>query len=1023
MKKHRIHQSQEDIIAANSNATVSSIDKIPQKMEETTKAIKDLHHEVKDKSVEIEGFTGVVKNLKKNNATLNTLKEDINNPQKVVQKLEEVKSAGLITNKLLKEIKEKEVPKQEFPKEIGVNLKGISIITLKGDKGDTPTEKELVPIIKKLIPPPIAGYSPVKGKDYFDGKDYILTNKDKKEIAKTIDVPIIEKVIEKTETIVEKPIIKEVAMHDTPDEVVGKINSALKKIDPKAIRGLQEIYNTVDLIGKYPGEGAAVGGGTSKINYRDSTGVIISAHVTDIKFSTGITSSYSNGQITLSAAAGSGGHIIEDEGIPLTQRDTMNFVGAGVAVTDAGGKTIVTIGGGTPGGSDTQVQFNDGGVFGGDAGLVFNKTTNVLTTGEIYATAGYIQSAGTTPYFDLYESDTLKFGGIFMSGGKLNLYADSPGTIRLNNTLELNSNTINGNIVPSTGNTYYVGSGTLPYASLYLSNSGYIDFGNGTAFISNSGATTLFGTGVSNGVLSSFGNFDFVLQTGNATTGNITIVDGVNGDISINPNGSGVVVTDGTIRPATNDDGSLGISGTAFADLFLASGAVINFNAGNATITHSAGLLTSNVDIAVPDEVYGVGWNASLEVPTKNAVYDQMELKSNSSGALTQFVGNGNWKVWYSDGSGDVQELALGADGTFLKSNGAAVAPTFATPAGSGDMVLANAQTNSGIKTFLNTTMKLRNVANTFDGYFVNTNTADRIYTLKDAAGTIAFVSDITGTNSGTNTGDQTTIVGITGTKAQFNTAVSDGDIVYLDSIDTITGLKTMSGLNAILHASSGLTIRNPADTFKYTFTAAAIAADRILTLPLTAGTLALTSDITGTNSGTNTGDQTIANTSDATSHTVTLSASGGSVQLIEGANITLTTGGTGSVGTVTIASTGGSGAMTWTEVTGTSASMTVNNGYIANNAGLVTLTLPDTAAVGSIVRVTGKGAGGWRIAQNALEQIIWNEGGLDGTDETTIGVGGRLDSTDDYDSIELICFTANTTWGVLSSKGNITIT
>ena len=64
----------------------------------------------------------------------------------------------------------------------------------------------------------------------------------------------------------------------------------------------------------------------------------------------------------------------------------------------------------------------------------------------------------------------------------------------------------------------------------------------------------------------------------------------------------------------------------------------------------------------------------------------QINTKANSSGALTQFVGNGNWKVWYSDGSGDVQEVALGADGTFLKSNGVAVAPTFATPAGSGDV-------------------------------------------------------------------------------------------------------------------------------------------------------------------------------------------------------------------------------------------------------------------------------------------------------------------------------------------------
>lgn len=36
-------------------------------------------------------------------------------------------------------------------------------------------------------------------------------------------------------------------------------------------------------------------------------------------------------------------------------------------------------GGGTPGGSDTQVQFNDSGSFGGDAGLTYNKTTDSLT--------------------------------------------------------------------------------------------------------------------------------------------------------------------------------------------------------------------------------------------------------------------------------------------------------------------------------------------------------------------------------------------------------------------------------------------------------------------------------------------------------------------------------------------------------------------------------------------------------------------------------------------------------------------
>lgn len=52
---------------------------------------------------------------------------------------------------------------------------------------------------------------------------------------------------------------------------------------------------------------------------------------------------------------------------------------------------------------------------------------------------------------------------------------------------------------------------------------------------------------------------------------------------------------------------------------------------------------------------------------------------------------------------------------------------------------------------------------------------------------------------------------------------------------------------------------------------------------------------------------QTIANTSAATTHTTTLSNSGGSTQFVEGTGITLTTTGTGLNGIVTIASTGGS--------------------------------------------------------------------------------------------------------------------
>lgn len=40
---------------------------------------------------------------------------------------------------------------------------------------------------------------------------------------------------------------------------------------------------------------------------------------------------------------GGSGHVIEDEGTPVAQQTNLNFVGAGVTVTDSGGKTVVTI--------------------------------------------------------------------------------------------------------------------------------------------------------------------------------------------------------------------------------------------------------------------------------------------------------------------------------------------------------------------------------------------------------------------------------------------------------------------------------------------------------------------------------------------------------------------------------------------------------------------------------------------------------------------------------------------------------
>lgn len=64
-------------------------------------------------------------------------------------------------------------------------------------------------------------------------------------------------------------------------------------------------------------------------------------------FVSGVTAAYNTatGAWDLTVSGGSGSaHVIEDEGIPLTQRSHLNFVGVNVVVTDAGGKTVVTIG-------------------------------------------------------------------------------------------------------------------------------------------------------------------------------------------------------------------------------------------------------------------------------------------------------------------------------------------------------------------------------------------------------------------------------------------------------------------------------------------------------------------------------------------------------------------------------------------------------------------------------------------------------------------------------------------------------
>jgi hypothetical protein len=130
----------------------------------------------------------------------------------------------------------------------------------------------------------------------------------------------------------------------------------------------------------------------------------------------------------------------------------------------------------------------------------------------------------------------------------------------------------------------------------------------------------------------------------------------------------------------------------------------------------------------------------------------------------------------------------------------------------------------------------------------------------------------------------------------------------------------------------------------------------------------------------------------------------------------------TGNTSTNTLTISGGGGPppppyITWNDVPGNSQTMVADNGYVADNAGLCTMTLPVTAAFGTILFVVGNGAGGWKIAQHAGQNIRLGSAG-----STTVGTGGSLASTNQYDSIQLLCVVADTTWNSISMDGNITI-
>ncbi len=164
------------------------------------------------------------------------------------------------------------------------------------------------------------------------------------------------------------------------------------------------------------------------------------------------------------------------------------------------------------------------------------------------------------------------------------------------------------------------------------------------------------------------------------------------------------------------------------------------------------------------DEAYGAGWNGSLEPPTKNALYDKIEgIVAGIPGTYT---------------TEDAQD-AVGAmvDPTLVYTDGT---PLLSRAALTGDVT---ASAGSNALTIANGAVSLAKQANMATASVVYRKTAGSGAPEVNTLATLKTDLGLTGTN----TGDQTTIVGITGTKAQFDTACSDGNFLYSGDVTGVS--------------------------------------------------------------------------------------------------------------------------------------------------------------------------------------------------------------------------------------------
>jgi len=212
--------------------------------------------------------------------------------------------------------------------------------------------------------------------------------------------------------------------------------------------------------------------------------------------------------------------------------------------------------------------------------------------------------------------------------------------------------------------------------------------------------TLIAGDGASTGVVKSNGNFDLDLQTGNATTSKITITDGANGDISMVVDGTGSLVVGsgaaaGVLKSSGNFDVTLQTGNATTSSLTIVDGANGNINA----VTDGTGALV--VGNGAAQGLVQSSGDFDLTLRTGNATTSSITIVDGANGNINAVTdGTGALVVGSGAASGTIQssgdfDLTLqtgnATTGTITITDGANGAITF-DPDGTGNVAVGSAR-------------------------------------------------------------------------------------------------------------------------------------------------------------------------------------------------------------------------------------------------------------------------------------------------------------------------------------------